>query len=333
LKFLGGFRHQFPVIPAVLRVAARQHRRATGEALDILRAGWRPPLEPETALAVESRQIEELGLRAMVSLSDHDTIEAATDPAMRRHPISLEWTVPFGPTFFHIGIHNLPRTQAAGICAALNEATLRPCEAAVAEALDLAARQPGVLVVLNHPLWDEAGIGADAHHAAVGALLARFGGYIDAIEWNGLRSRVENAAAARLAGEWSKPVISGGDRHGAEPNAAINLTNAASFEEFATEVRDGASAVLLMPQYREPLRLRWLQTVRDIVRTYPEAREGWRNWSDRFFYRMDDGSCRSVAEVWKTSRPPVISQVLSMLHLTGLPQLRPALRLVLADRQ
>jgi hypothetical protein len=87
-----------------------------------------------------------------------------------------------------------------------------------------------------------------------------------------------------------------------------------------------------LPQYREPLRLRWLETVWDIVRSYPEASEGWRHWGDRFFYRSDEGTCRSVAEVWRTAHPPLLSQILALLRIAGLPPLRPALRLVLADR-
>lgn len=54
-------------------------------------------------------------------------------------------------------------------------------------------------------------------------------------------------------------VISGGDRHACEPSACINLTNAASFAEFASKVRAGLSA--LMPQYREPMPLRMLGAI------------------------------------------------------------------------
>src|SRR5262249_46471526 len=161
------------------------------------------------------------------------------------------------------------------------------------------------------PLWDEAAIGPEAHSAHLSSLLAQMGGWIHAIELNGLRSRRENAAVEQLAEVWRKPLISGGDRHGAEPNAVVNLTNARTFAEFAAEVRrDGYSQILFRSQYREPLRLRWLQTVWDIVRSYPQAREGWRHWSDRFFYRSEDGVERSIAEVWQTSRPPLLSQTL-----------------------
>ncbi len=43
-------------------------------------------------------------------------------------------------------------------------------------------------------------------------------------------------------------LISGGDRHGVEPNANINLTNATSFTEFVHEIRrQKKSNVLFMP--------------------------------------------------------------------------------------
>jgi len=332
-----GFRHHFPLIPAVLGLAGRQHKRATGETLDIRHAGWRPPLHPRTALRIEADQIHGLDLRPIVSLTDHDEIAAGLelrpDRGACETPVSVEWTVPFGATFFHFGVHNLPENRLAELFPILRQCTSDPAPGRIAEALALLDEQSQVLIVLNHPLWDEAGIGAEAHRSALASLLGHWGAWIHAIELNGLRSREENAAAAELARAWNKPLVSGGDRHGAEPNAILNLTNARTFAGFAAELRrDGHSTVLFLPQYREPLRLRWLQTVWDIVRFHPQAREGWRCWSDRFFYRCADGVERSVAEVWKTSQPPVLSQVLEMLRIARSPWLLPALRLVLADQ-
>jgi hypothetical protein len=328
LKFLSGFRRQFPLIPFVLKVAARHHEKATGEMLDIRRAGWHPPLTPVRALAIENGQLENLGLRPMVSLSDHDEI-SGNRKIGGGHPISVEWTVPFLSTFFHVGVHNMPEA----LWPLLQEYTARPSARRLAEAMSALHANREVLVVLNHPLWDEAEIGPEAHRAAANSLLGCCSRWIHAIEVNGLRSRAENRDATALAACWRKPVVSGGDRHGVEPNAVINLTNARSFAEFVSEVRqDGQSTVQFLPQYGEPLRLRWLQTVWDIVRTYPDAEEGWRRWSDRFFYRCQDGLCRSVAEVWKSPKPPVLNQVLAMLRVAEWEPFRPALRFVLADQ-
>ena len=75
------------------------------------------------------------------------------------------------------------------------------------------------------------------------------------------------------------PAISGGDRHGLEPNANLNLTTRRSFAEFAAEIRrERLSAVLFMPQYRETLGMRWFETVKDIVRCHPGKRSGPAGW-------------------------------------------------------
>ena len=48
----------------------------------------------------------------MVSITDHDDINApmllrSLESALGAIPVSVEWTVPFHETSFHIGIHNL----------------------------------------------------------------------------------------------------------------------------------------------------------------------------------------------------------------------------------
>jgi hypothetical protein len=53
---------------------------------------------------VEKRSIErELGLAALVSITDHDNIEAASQlgalEETEQAPISMEWMVPFGPSY------------------------------------------------------------------------------------------------------------------------------------------------------------------------------------------------------------------------------------------
>ena len=96
---------------------------------------------------------------------------------------------------------------------------------------------PGVLIVFNHPIWDLYRVGKDRHDVLVNEFLARYGQYVHALELNGLRHWKENREAATLAGKWNQLVISGGDRHGVEPNANVNLTRAESFTEFVYEVR------------------------------------------------------------------------------------------------
>jgi len=329
LRFLNSFKLPLPLIPAVLRVAGWQHRRATGRDMVLARVLWTPPLAPDEAYRLEARQIATLGLQPIVSLTDHDDIESGL--ALRRTraapaaPVSLEWTVPFGPTFFHLGVHNLPPAQARAIFADLRDYTARPEPTRLGDLLEMLTVREDLLIVLNHPLWDEANIGASAHRQTLEALLSGYGRWIHAVELNGLRSWDENSEALELARAWQLPAISGGDRHGLEPNANLNLTHAANFAGFVAEIRrERLSSMLFMPQYRETLGLRWFETVKDIVRRHPEAQRP--RWVDRFFYECEDGMTRPIAELWPNEGPALLRSVFAMLRLSESQSLRAALR-------
>jgi hypothetical protein len=102
------------------------------------------------------------------------------------------------------------------------------------------------------------------------------------------------------------PLISGGDRHAVEPGAVLNVTNAATFAEFAEEVRsDGHSQIVLMPQYREPHSCRVLQNMNYVLDDYPDHPLGWVHWSERFFRLRRNGSPRSFAEMFKLKGQPL----------------------------
>lgn len=333
LRFLHSFKLRLPLIPAVLLIAGWHHRRATGRDLSLPRVLWTPPLAPVEAHALESRQIRHAGLEPMVSLTDHDDLASGwalrrSDPAAAA-PISFEWTIPFGSTFFHLGVHNLPVRQANSLAAELHDYTAQPVPSRLAGLLETLHGIPDVLIVFNHPLWDEAGIGAAEHRATVGLLLSRHSQWIHALELNGLRSWDENNDVVNLARAWDIPLISGGDRHGLEPNANLNLTDATDFAGFAGEVRDGLSRVLFMPQYREPLGLRWFETVKDIVRCHPYAQRS--RWVDRFFYDCEDGVTRPLSEIWPNEGPALLRSCFAMLRLSESQSLRAALRLTIAD--
>ncbi|HEV2619375.1 MAG TPA: hypothetical protein VGU23_05490, partial [Acidobacteriaceae bacterium] len=102
----------FAYVPGLRQIFDYYERQSknSGIQLDFVRAHWRPPLQPRMAYDLEHRQIMALGLEPLVSLTDHDTIEAPmllrTVPSSRHIPVSLEWTVPFGAAEFHLGIHN-----------------------------------------------------------------------------------------------------------------------------------------------------------------------------------------------------------------------------------
>ncbi len=106
-----------------------------------------------------------------------------------------------------------------------------------------------------------------------------------------------NRRVAAMASEAGLPVLSGGDRHGFEPNGAINLTNARTFTDFVHEVRDEKkSDVLFMPQTHRSLNLRYAENVRVIMNDYPEL-AGRQFWYDRVFYHCPDGVTRSFTEL------------------------------------
>lgn len=193
---------------------------------------------------------------------------------------------------------------------------------------------PEVLVVLNHPLWDEKGVGTARHRQSLRGLIAQHGKYIHALEVNGLRSWPENAEVIALAGEADVPVISGGDRHGREPSAILNLSRASHFAGFVEEVRyKRQSHVVFMPQYREPLMLRVLQTMVDVVREYPENVQGRRHWTGRVFYR--DPFTRTTVPltvIWQNGAPRLVQHFVRAMQFLEWRGFRSALRLALEDR-
>jgi hypothetical protein len=163
---------------------------------------------------------------------------------------------------------------------------------------------PSVLTVLNHPLWDLYQIGQDRHDATVGDFMVEHGAYIHALELNGLRHMKENRGVVKLAQRWNQLLISGGDRHGMEPNAIVNLTNATNFTDFVREVRvERHSHVLFMNQYLIPWEQRILRSTLDAIRNFPEFSEGWQRWDERAFHPDAQGVMRSLADLWPDGRP------------------------------
>jgi hypothetical protein len=135
--------------------------------------------------------------------------------------------------------------------------------------------------------------------------LARYSAFLHAFELNGLRSCRENQEVAKLACGWNQLVISGGDRHGREPNANVNLTNAGSLDEFVHEVRvERISNVVFMPQYADPLAMRFVHTFLDVIREYPDYPDGARSCWDRTLHPDSSGELKPVSTQW--TRPPAL---------------------------
>ncbi len=133
----------------------------------------------------------------------------------------------------------------------------------------------------------------------------------------------------RLAGQWNMLLISGGDRHGVEPNANLNLTNAVSFTEFVHEIRrEKRSDLLFMPQYAQPWKHRMLQSTIDAIRSYPEFPEGSRTWDERVYHPDANGVARPLSELWpQGAAPRAMSWLLGAVQLMGAAPLSGGLRM------
>ena len=315
------------------------HAKHAVVKIDYQRAWWTPPLTPRLAFDLERRQIEnKLQRMALVSITDHDNIEAPqllrTVASARHIPISLEWTVPFGSDqSLHLGIHNLPSAQGAQWMKTFEEFTAAPSNSRLTEILSALNALPNVLIVFNHPMWDLYEIGAARHAVRVEEFMERNGEFLHTMELNGLRNWNENRIVRALARRWNKLLISGGDRHGLEPNGNINLTNATSFNEFVHEIRrEQRSHILFMPQYARPWKHRIMQSTLQAVRNYPDFPEGSRRWDERVFHPDANGVPQPVCALWPTGHAPLMLWLsIQFVRLMGCAPLSGGLRLAWSD--
>ncbi len=340
LDFVANWGCQFPFLRPWLEKAERGAQEGHGVAVQYSKAYWTPPLTPILAYELESNQIQNrLGLTPLVSITDHDSIQAPlllrTVPSARHIPMSLEWTAPFGgDQAFHLGIHNLPSDQASAWMQTLAEYTRNPAAPRLTEILEALHALPNILIIFNHPEWDLYLIGREKAAVRVHDFLSQNRQFLHALELNGLRNWEENRRVKRLAEKWNMLLISGGDRHGCEPNANVNLTNATSFTEFVHEVREGHSHVMFMPQYAEPWKHRVLNSTLDAIRDYPDFPQGSQLWDQRVFHPDRDGSIRSLAELWPTGRAPwYMHYGIRIVRAMGTGTLSKGLRLAWSDAQ
>jgi len=326
---------RMPVVSHFMRRELDRHRAKTGRTVDFSRAYWRGPLGAHEAHDLERRQIEALELPAIVSLTDHDNIDAGlqlrSEAIVSDAPVSVEWTVPFERTYFHLGIHNLPAHAAPALMDRMAGYTRQPGLEDLGHFLEELDAHRDMLVVFNHPLWDMAGIGRHITLSAATRFLHRYGPRLHALEINGLRSWAENLGVVSLGQDFGHPVVSGGDRHGLEPNATINLTRATNFAQFAQEIREErTSDVAILPQYGEPLYLRHLLTAWDAVREHPQTQR--RRWVARVFVRCPDGTEQPLSEIWTNGAPRWIDPCLGVIGVLASAPFRAAGRLAhLAD--
>ena len=335
---LPGYIAKVPIASLVIEREIGRLHLYTGRVFDFRRIFWTPPLSPREALQLEQRQIQtQTSLRPMVSLTDHDNIEAGLhirmlDPGSDT-PVSVEWSVPYAGSVFHLGIHNLPADCAKEKMAQFANFTSNPSELSLRALLGELAADPGILVVLNHPCWDAEAAAPGQHEMALKQFLEDFRSNLQALEINGMRSRRENHTVLALARELNLPAISGGDRHGCEPNAVLNLSTAGTFAEFVSEIRsERRSTVLLMPQYFDNLRIRLLESSWHALCDAP-GEFGRRHWMTRVFCEDVHGVPRPLSEFTGTRFHRIIDKFRWIMALLASPQIRPALRLALLGNE
>lgn len=336
LDFVPHYGEKLPIIAQFWKHERKKYTEREGKGLDFSTAYWSPPLTAHSVYEIEKKQITDAGLDAIVSLTDHDNIEATLQVNEKhqneRAPISLEWTVPFDYGFFHVGVHNLPKDRAAELTKTLLDFTFTEENHSVENLNEMFAmlnELPGVLVILNHPLWDIEMVGKERHESLLTEFVKTHGRWIHAFEINGFRSWSENKAVIEMAEALGIPIATGGDRHGCKPNTVLNLTNSETFEEFVEEIRVAKrSEVVLMPEYEQPLHSRQLQSFSEILKNYPEFPEGRQRWFDRIFFDIQDGyGVRPISAHWKIGGPKWLRGAIWTLGVLGSPKMRPFFRL------
>lgn len=334
LLFIPAFAEKWPL----LRWALKEQIKKSVRPVDFSQAYWTPPLPPKLAFEVESNQIEiDLELMSLVSLTDHDSIGAPTalrqlpDPV--RIPFAVEWSVPYEGAVFHLGVHNLPENQAHLIMDDLAAYTRDPSAPRLMELLSALHEFPEVLIVFNHPLWDQHSLGQQTFRNILDRFLQNHAQFLHAFELNAMRGWNENKGVIQLAAVWQRPLISGGDRHGCEPSGNLNLTCATSFSDFVAEIRlEQRSHIVFMPQYAELLGIRFMQTVIDTIRDYPEHPVGSRRWDERVFHMdFQTGYHRPLSALWKAP-PPYLGRIFSVFRMVENASVRHALNFTFREK-
>lgn len=332
LDFVPFYARQFPIVSWIFEQQSKRFERVNGRAPNFNLGHWGPPLTGAQVFDAESESLASLSLESIVSITDHDSIAANLEVNESiendRAPISLEWTVPYGSAYFHVGVHNLPAERAESLSAILIDYSFAQDGAdpdRLRSLLHLLNEIPEVLVVLNHPFWDIEMIGQQEHDLNLGKFVEEFGEYIHALEVNGFRSWAENKQAIELAEQMSIPLVSGGDRHCLSANTMINTTDACTFAEFVEEIRvDGHSNIVIFPEYNKPLLHRQIRSISQVLGHYPEFPEARRCWSQRVFFDCEDGNgAVPLADRWGGKVPAFYSGAIWIISQLGNPALIP----------
>ena len=320
---------RIPLVSGLVRRQMATYERTHDRQINFNEGWWQPPVTARALLDSETAQISRrFGLRPLVSITDHDDIGACLElraSTAPNFPISFEWTVPLPPGFLHLGVHNLRPAHAWELFDALAAFTANPIPADLPRLLDLITVDPETLLVLNHPLWDLAGVGAIPHMSMLRRFMSEHVQAIHAVEINGYRKWSENTGAMQLAHEYALPIISGGDRHGCAPNSMVNLSKEKTFGAFVREIReDRQSVVVILPEYRTSLVARKLAVISDATRRYPTYPTGQQRWTDRIYYERQ-GKTNQLSTNWPTGGPLWVRACIRLFQFLTLRPVLPAM--------
>jgi len=340
LDFVPYYADRIPLVSHLWKRSLRRSIEMYGCAPDFGTGYWSPPLTGRQVFDMESASLRSMGLAAMVSISDHDSIHAnleiRKDIDQQRAPISLEWTVPFSGVFFHVGVHNLPDGRAEEITKQLldySHSEGEPDDARLHELFAMLNDCDEVLLVLNHPIWDIEMVGQRKHERELDRFLVGHAKWIHAIEINGFRAWHENEIAIELADRLGLPIVSGGDRHCLQSNTMINVSNAPTFRDFVREIRvDGYSRIVVKPEYKLPLPARQVASIAQILGNFQDFPEGRRLWSDRVYFDANDGlGLKTLTEHWNGRQPLWSRAALGVLAVLSHPLMIPLIALTVGD--
>jgi hypothetical protein len=214
---------------------------------------FNPPYTPADVYQIESAAAARWGFNGVhLAITDHDEFAGNLD-LLRGRPdlngrvaISEELSLWYEGHLFHLGVSGMPEVAIDETHHRLQSAARGGRYDELFETLE----SSGALVVLNHPLvsW-----GPGPENIPIKNLLTRYGWAVHAFEINGMRREEENDRVLKLAREWRKPVVGGGDSHLLVASSVISLSQAASFRDFIAEVKEGRAVPFVTPDYFAPL--------------------------------------------------------------------------------
>jgi hypothetical protein len=79
LDFIPHYAEKLPIISFFWKMERDKYLKREGKSIDFSTAFWSPPMSPHDVFRIEKEQINKAGLDAIVSISDHDSIDGTLE--------------------------------------------------------------------------------------------------------------------------------------------------------------------------------------------------------------------------------------------------------------